>query len=274
MQMLMPEPQIFVEKTLALIKPDVVAKEEEIEDLILRTGFMIVQEDQIWESQIRMGSYSVSLQPALENVTAPEKRVLLEKRKLQLSPEQCSIFYADQYGKMFFPNLAAYMSSGPSVAMVLARHRAVSFWKELLGPSNSIKARMTHPHSLRAVYGTDDLRNGLHGSVSISSAEREIRFMFPEVISEPIPAGQRARDYLNLHVNPTLLAGLTALCKEKPADPMLLQMSGKANGCHHMMPKESFCFTISETWLADWLIEHNPNKPRLQHHVTEEEHQE
>lgn len=43
MQMLMPEPQIFVEKTLALIKPDVVAKEEEIEDLILRSGFMIVQ---------------------------------------------------------------------------------------------------------------------------------------------------------------------------------------------------------------------------------------
>ncbi|XP_046783039.1 nucleoside diphosphate kinase homolog 5 isoform X3 [Gallus gallus] len=190
------------------------------------------------------------------------------KRKLQLSPEQCSIFYADQYGKMFFPNLAAYMSSGPSVAMILARHRAVSYWKELLGPSNSIKARMTHPHSLRAIYGTDDLRNGLHGSLSTSSAEREIRFMFPEayergpslitlqvafqhlwllsaVISEPIPAGQRARDYLNLHVNPTLLAGLTALCKEKPADPM--------------------------TWLADWLMEHNPNKPRLQHHVTEED---
>lgn len=43
MQMLMPEPQIFVEKTLALIKPDVVAKEEEIEDLILRSGFMIIQ---------------------------------------------------------------------------------------------------------------------------------------------------------------------------------------------------------------------------------------
>ncbi|XP_074694350.1 nucleoside diphosphate kinase homolog 5 isoform X3 [Strix aluco] len=212
MQMLMPEPQIFVERTLALIKPDIVDKEEEIEDLILRSGFLIVQ-----------------------------------KRKLQLSPEQCSNFYADQYGKVFFPNLTAYMSSGPLVAMVLARHCAVSYWKELLGPSNSIKARRTHPHSLRAIYGTDDLRNALHGSVSIFSAEREIRFMFPEVILEPIPAGQRARDYLNLYVKPTLLAGLTALCKEKPADPMI--------------------------WLADWLIEHNPNKPRVQHEITEEEHQ-
>ncbi|NXW62065.1 NDK5 kinase, partial [Eurystomus gularis] len=212
MQVLMPEPQIFVERTLALIKPDAVDKEEEIEDLILRSGFLIVQ-----------------------------------KRKLQLSPEQCSSFYADQYGKLFFPNLTAYMSSGPLVAMVLARYGAVSYWKELLGPSDSLKAKRTHPHSLRAIYGTDDLRNALHGSLSISSAEREIRFMFPEAILEPIPTGQRARDYLNLYVKPTLLAGLTALCKEKPADPM--------------------------TWLADWLIEHNPNKPRLQYQNTEEEHQ-
>ncbi|PKK26516.1 NME/NM23 family member 5, transcript variant X1 [Columba livia] len=172
---------------------------------------------------------------------------VLKKRKLQLSPEQCSNFYADQYGKVFFPNLTAYMSSGPLVALVLARRCAVSYWKELLGPPNSMKARRTHPHSLRAIYGTDDLRNGLHGSHSISSAEREIRFMFPEEILEPIPTGQRARDYMNLYVKPTLLAGLTALCKEKPADPM--------------------------TWLADWLIEHNPNKPRLRHQMAEEEHQ-
>ncbi|KAM6357712.1 nucleoside diphosphate kinase homolog 5 isoform 1-T5 [Alca torda] len=151
MQMLMPEPQIFVERTLALIKPDVVDKEEEIEDCILQSGFRILQ-----------------------------------KRKLQLSPEQCSNFYADQYGKVFFPNLTAYMSSGPLVAMVLARHCAVSYWKELLGPSNSLRAKRTHPHSLRAIYGTDDLRNALHGSLSISTAEREIQFMFPEGIPKGI----------------------------------------------------------------------------------------
>ncbi|XP_064528236.1 nucleoside diphosphate kinase homolog 5 isoform X4 [Pseudopipra pipra] len=112
MEVLMPEPQIYVEKTLAIIKPDVIHKEEEIEDIILRSGFTIVQ-----------------------------------KRRLQLSPEQCSNFYADQFGKVFFPNLTAYMSSGPLVAMVLARHCAISHWKELLGPSNSLRARITHPHS-------------------------------------------------------------------------------------------------------------------------------
>ena len=34
--------------------------------------------------------------------------------------------------------------------------------------------------SLRAIYGTDDQRNALHGSDSFSSAQREIRFFFPD----------------------------------------------------------------------------------------------
>lgn len=35
--------QIYVEKTLAIIKPDIVDKEEEIQDIIIRSGFTIVQ---------------------------------------------------------------------------------------------------------------------------------------------------------------------------------------------------------------------------------------
>ncbi|XP_044517795.1 nucleoside diphosphate kinase homolog 5 [Gracilinanus agilis] len=202
MEILMPPPQIYVERTLALIKPDIVDKEEEIEDIILSSGFTIVQ-----------------------------------RRKLRFSPEQCSNFYVEQYGKMFFPNLTAYMSSGPLVAMILARHNAIPYWLDLMGPSNSLKAKETHPDSLRAIYGTDELRNALHGSKNFTAAEREIRFMFPEVVIEPVPTGEAARDYLELYVNPTLLAGLAELCKHKPADPFI--------------------------WLADWLLTNNPNKPRL-----------
>lgn len=43
MEVVMPEPQIYVERTLAIIKPDIIDKEEEIEDIILRSGFHIVQ---------------------------------------------------------------------------------------------------------------------------------------------------------------------------------------------------------------------------------------
>lgn len=68
-----------------------------------------------------------------------------QKRKLQLSPEQCSGFYEDQYGELFFSSLIAFMTSGPIIAMTLARNNAVSYWKVVMGPSNSTKARETDP---------------------------------------------------------------------------------------------------------------------------------
>jgi len=43
----------------------------------------------------------------------------------------------------------------------------------------------------------------------------------PTGIVEPIPRGQAARDYVAKTINPTLLAGLTALCKAKPINPVV-----------------------------------------------------
>lgn len=40
-------------------------------------------------------------------------------------------------------------------------------------------------------------------------------------IVEPISTGQAAKDYLTRTVTPTLLKGLTELCKKKPADPIV-----------------------------------------------------
>lgn len=40
-------------------------------------------------------------------------------------------------------------------------------------------------------------------------------------ILEPIPKGEAAVDYLNRCINPTLLKGLTELCKTKPDDPFV-----------------------------------------------------
>ncbi|XP_032885285.1 nucleoside diphosphate kinase homolog 5 [Amblyraja radiata] len=193
---------VYMERTLALIKPDAIDKAGEIEEIIHRSGFTIIQ-----------------------------------KRKVCLSPEVCSDIYAAHYGKMFFPSLTAFMSSGASVAMVIARDQAIAYWNGLIGPANSVKARETHPVSLRALYGTDDLRNAVHGSGTFSAAEREIRIIFPDASIDPIPNSQSAISYLNKHVIPTLLSGLSELCKKKPTSPI--------------------------TWLADWLIANNLNKPNI-----------
>ncbi|NXQ78744.1 NDK5 kinase, partial [Nyctibius grandis] len=227
MEMLIPEPQIFVERTLALIKPDVVDKEEEIEDVILQSGFLIIQVTDCVPEEI------TSLYKARGGRWgAPCPRACRRHRP------RCSSRSSGPAGRPR-PWQPALGTERGAAALLDCR--------DLEGICSCLPSSSFSCFSLRAIYGTDDLRNAVHGSLSTSSAEREIRFMFPEVILEPIPVGQRARDYLNLYVKPTLLAGLTALCKEKPADPM--------------------------TWLADWLIEHNPNKPRVQYQITEEEHQ-
>lgn len=38
---------------------------------------------------------------------------------------------------------------------------------------------------------------------------------------EPVSTSQAAKDYLTRTVTPTLLKGLTELCKKKPADPIV-----------------------------------------------------
>jgi len=42
-----------------------------------------------------------------------------------------------------------------------------------------------------------------------------------EGIVEPIPIGISAKDYLEQNVNKTLIKALTALCKERPKDPVV-----------------------------------------------------
>ena len=105
--------------------------------------------------------------------------------------------------------------------MVLAKPDAIQEWRDLIGPTNASRAREEAPHTLRARYGHDNTRNGLHGSDHFYTAEKEIRFMFPQTITEPVYNGQLARDYLQKMVNPVVLRGLTELCKTKPSDPVV-----------------------------------------------------
>lgn len=69
-----------------------------------------------------------------------------------MTPEQTSDFYAEHYGKMFFPSLVAYMSSGPVLALVLARQSAISYWRQLIGPTNTQKARDQAPERYNLQY--------------------------------------------------------------------------------------------------------------------------
>ena len=191
-----------LERTLVMIKPDMVSKSDQILPEIEEAGF-----------------------------------VVLQKRRVRFTPEQASDFYAEHYGKMFFPSLIAFMSSGPTLAMVVAKKNAIDGFREMLGPTNPEHASEINPKSFRARYGTDTLKNAMHGSESQVAAEREIRFIFPDSITEPLLSGDESTQYLEKKVNPTLIKGLTELCRTKPAEPV--------------------------RWLANWLMANNPNQPRV-----------
>ena len=64
---------------------------------------------------------------------------------MQLPRERAEAFYGEHAGKPFFGGLVDFMTSGPCVALVLARHDAIKGWRALMGPTNTLKAREEAP---------------------------------------------------------------------------------------------------------------------------------
>mmetsp|Transcript_70097 Transcript_70097/g.222179 ORF Transcript_70097/g.222179 Transcript_70097/m.222179 type:complete len:409 (-) Transcript_70097:176-1402(-) len=201
-----------VDKTLALIKPDAVkaGNAGSIKQLIEANGFTIVSE-----------CYTT------------------------LSTQRAMEFYGEHNGKNFFEGLVEFMTSGPIYALVLAKDNAVTEWRNVMGPTNSDIARDQAPESIRALFGTDGRFNASHGSDSPISAAREIKFFFPKMVLEPIPDPEQAKEYIKGNLEPTLIRGLTALCKNKPSADKYEAIS----------------------WLANWLLDNNPNKPSSYGHM-------
>lgn len=78
---------------------------------------------------------------------------ILEKRKIQLSQVHVMEFYAEHVGKPFFTKLQVFMTSGPIVALILAKHNAIVDWRALMGSTDSVIAKDTAPSTIRALYG-------------------------------------------------------------------------------------------------------------------------
>ncbi|XP_069989827.1 nucleoside diphosphate kinase homolog 5 [Penaeus vannamei] len=190
-----------IQRTLAMVKPDAISRFAEIEKIILEEGFTIV-----------------------------------ERRRVRLTRAEAAEFYNEHRGKSFYEPLLEYITSGEVLALILAGEEAITHWRRLLGPTRVSQARQEAPESIRARFGdhANDSHNAAHGSDSPTSAQREIKFFFPDLTLEPVLTGEGAKEYLSHAVSPTLVRALTELCKVRPDDPIV--------------------------WLADWLLVNNPNK--------------
>jgi nucleoside-diphosphate kinase len=85
--------------------------------------------------------------------------------------------YAHIANKPFYPDVEAFMSSSPVVALVLEGEEVVVKVRDMLGVTDSRKAA---PGTIRAEYGVDQMVNVAHASDSTETAEKEVRRFFSE----------------------------------------------------------------------------------------------
>jgi len=85
--------------------------------------------------------------------------------------------YEEHVSKPFYPDLVAFMSRGPVVAMVV--EGPTDAWevvRSMMGATNPVKAA---PGTIRGDLGLEMTENLVHGSDSAESAAREIAIFFP-----------------------------------------------------------------------------------------------
>lgn len=92
--------------------------------------------------------------------------------------ETAEEFYQEHAGKDFFDKLIEYMTSDQCAAIVIEAEDAVRRVRELVGDTDSRKAK---PGTLRHMFGTDKTHNAVHASATVEDAKREAPLVFMHV---------------------------------------------------------------------------------------------
>ena len=136
-----------LERTLAIIKPDAVAK-----------NFIGKILAQIEEN----GLY------------------IIASKMIHLSKEEAEEFYSEHSKRPFYNSLVKYMSSGPVMVQVFEAENAIETLRNIMGATKPFEAK---EGTIRNLYANHEPVNGtyenaIHGSDSIQSAGKEIKFFF------------------------------------------------------------------------------------------------
>jgi len=134
-----------MEKTLAIIKPDGVARGliGEVIRRLEKEGLNVLAIKMIW-----------------------------------MTKEQAKGFYRVHTGKPFYESVTDFMCSRPCVVMVLEGEDAINVYRKLMGATNYREAAKG---TIRHDYATDIEKNVVHGSDSPQSAAFEIAYFFNEL---------------------------------------------------------------------------------------------
>jgi nucleoside-diphosphate kinase len=96
-------------------------------------------------------------------------------RMQHLSKAQAEGFYAVHRERPFFNSLTSFMSEGPVVLMILTGENAIQTWRGLMGATDPAKAA---PGTIRKDFGLSIERNTTHGSDAPETAAFETAYFF------------------------------------------------------------------------------------------------
>ena len=99
-------------------------------------------------------------------------------KMVHMNKEQANGFYSVHRERPFYKSLTDFMSSGPSVVMVLEGESAISKNRELMGATDYREAA---EGTIRRDFATDIERNIVHGSDGPETAAFEISYFFNEL---------------------------------------------------------------------------------------------
>jgi nucleoside-diphosphate kinase len=132
-----------LERTLCIIKPDVVEKRKQgaVLQRLLDEGFRVVA-----------------------------------MRQAELTRREAEGFYAVHRERPFYGELCTFMTRGPVVLLALERDSAVLHLRTVIGATDPAKAA---DGTVRKLYGTNVGENAVHGSDSPENGRIETAYFFP-----------------------------------------------------------------------------------------------
>jgi len=77
-----------------------------------------------------------------------------------------------------YEDMVTELLSGPFISMEIRAEDAVSSFREFVGPNDPEIARTLRPHTLRARYGHDKIRNGVHCTDLPEDGGLEVEYFF------------------------------------------------------------------------------------------------
>ncbi|MGJ8678634.1 MAG: nucleoside-diphosphate kinase [Akkermansiaceae bacterium] len=98
-------------------------------------------------------------------------------KMIQLDDDILDEHYAHVSSLPFFPDIKAFMSRSPVVALILEGDDAISRVRDLLGPTDSQKA---DKGTIRGDFGENMMINVCHASDGVDTAAVEIKRFFKE----------------------------------------------------------------------------------------------